>query len=158
MLISSILLKLRHITLRDFVSQYEKGETKVIQTYPVWGQESHADYYKTTLAGPEGKCLFNMKRIHDLKSHDSCIPVCELLRNRAGRAMTQWLNGQEIDCIGQCFLLKLHIKERRGCAHGVDEHDGRFRGVQGATRESIPSTDAAEMGDLDCCRRCHCVS
>lgn len=119
------------------------------KTYLFRGQQSHTSSDPASSAGSQGKSLLDTESLHDLQVHDSRVPVGEVLRLCACGAMAERLDGEQVDGIGQVLCSKLRLKERRGCAHGVDEHEGGLAGVDSRARDTIAGIDASEVGNTD---------
>lgn len=64
--------------------------------------------------------------------------------------MAKRLNGEKVHGIGEGLAGELLVVEGGGCAHGVDEDDGGFGGVDAVIGEAVTNVDAAEVGHFDC--------
>lgn len=74
-----------------------------------------------------------------------------------GRAMTQWLNGQEVHRVGQLLVIELIMVERDGHAHRIDQNACRLGGIVVVIGEGITGLDTAQVGNLNSlCRRHVC--
>lgn len=71
----------------------------------------------------------------------------------AGGAVSEGLDREQVDGIGQGLAVELLIVQCGGCAHGVDEDERGFRGIDAGG--PVAGTDAAQMRDVDCGFRSH---
>ena len=129
------------------------AETKfgsaLAQTYPIGREECHPGHHPSSLACSQGERLLDPKVIHDLQCHNGRIPVGKMFGGTTGRAMTQWLDGQEVHRISQLLIIELVMVERNSHAHRVDEDAGRLGGIVVIIGESIAGLDTAQVGNLD---------
>ena len=66
--------------------------------------------------------------------------------------MTQGLDGQEVERIGERAVIELVLVQRHGRAHGVDEHACRLLGIVTVPGQAVSGLDPTEVRDLG--RRC----
>ena len=63
--------------------------------------------------------------------------------------MAKRLNGEEVNGIGEGLAVELLVVEGGSRAHGVDEDDGGFCGVNAVIGKAVTNVDAAEVGHFD---------
>ena len=63
--------------------------------------------------------------------------------------MTQGLDGQEVEDIGEGGVVELVLVQRHGHAHGVDEYTRWLLGVVTVPGQAVSDLDATEVRNLD---------
>jgi hypothetical protein len=119
------------------------------ETYLLRRQQRHPNNHPTSLASTQRKSLLNPQRLHNLQRHGRTVPIREVLRDRGGSAVAKRLNGEEVNGIGKGFAVELLVVEGGSRAHGVDEDDGGFCGVNAVIGKAVTNVDAAEVGHFD---------